>query len=279
MKAIFSLLALAAVPAVIAHNPHNAGFSRRHHHLERAVEEVALPRETGGLFEVDLSNNSTTHELGRRAFTNAKASWYKVGKGACGKTNVPSDFIVALNGAQFGNSYPGPNCFKKIKITYRGVTGIAEIRDKCPGCPYGGLDFSEGLFKHFSSLGAGIIYMQWEFVDGSSSGGGNDDDKPETTKTTKTTAKPTPQTTKTTTTTRKTSTTKHTSSTTKSSSSSDDKGDETKTETETETETSTSTSTSATPTATAPGNGEVLLQAVLQMGELLNAGSRVAQAS
>ncbi|KAH7092850.1 RlpA-like double-psi beta-barrel-protein domain-containing protein-containing protein [Auriculariales sp. MPI-PUGE-AT-0066] len=249
MKAIFSLLALAAVPAVIAHNPHNAGFSRRHHHLERAVEEVALPRETGGLFEVDLSNNSTTHELGRRAFTNAKASWYKVGKGACGKTNVPSDFIVALNGAQFGNSYPGPNCFKKIKITYRGVTGIAEIRDKCPGCPYGGLDFSEGLFKHFSSLGAGIIYMQWEF------------------------------TTKTTTTTRKTSTTKHTSSTTKSSSSSDDKGDETKTETETETETSTSTSTSATPTATAPGNGEVLLQAVLQMGELLNAGSRVAQAS
>lgn len=262
MKAIFGLLALAAVPAVLAANPHDVGFSRRHHHLERAPEPVSLPHETG-LAEYHEPNNST-HEFERRAFTNARSSYYKVGLGACGRRNVPSDFIVALNAPQFGSGYPGKHCFEKIRITYKGISAIAEIRDRCPGCGFGGLDFSEGLFAHFSPLSAGIIYTQWEFLSG---GGGGGDDQPTTTKSSST-HKPT---TTTTTTTRR-STTRHTSSTPSSSSSSshhtsDDDDEPTSTGSESPTST-------PTPTPTL-SNNDALLQAVLQMGELLGAGSRV----
>jgi len=59
--------------------------------------------------------------------------------------------------------------------------------DQCPGCPYGGLDFSRGLFRFFASEGAGIIYGEWDFVDGSSP-----DPSPDPPKTTTTTTKPSP---------------------------------------------------------------------------------------
>jgi hypothetical protein len=34
---------------------------------------------------------------------------------------------------------------------------------QCPGCPYGGLDLTEGLFKFFADESAGIIYGEWDF--------------------------------------------------------------------------------------------------------------------
>lgn len=33
--------------------------------------------------------------------------------------------------------------------------------DACPGCPYGGLDMSPGLFKYFASESVGVFYMNW----------------------------------------------------------------------------------------------------------------------
>ena len=90
---------------------------------------------------------------------------FSLGMGACGQYNQPGDFIVALNQDQFGSGYPGPHCFETITITYGGKTAHATIMDmvscccviwlrcslliicvKCPGCPFGGLDFSLGLF-------------------------------------------------------------------------------------------------------------------------------------
>ena len=59
--------------------------------------------------------------------------------------------------------------------------------DQCPGCPYGGLDFSRGLFRFFASEGAGVLYGEWHFTDGSAP-----DPSPDPPKTTKTTTKPTP---------------------------------------------------------------------------------------
>jgi hypothetical protein len=44
-----------------------------------------------------------------------------------------SDFIVALNAPQYGNGYPGPNCFKQIQISANGKTATATIMDQCPG--------------------------------------------------------------------------------------------------------------------------------------------------
>lgn len=42
---------------------------------------------------------------------------------------------------------------------------------QCPGCPYGGLDLSRGLFQHFASEDVGIVYGEWEFTDSSANGG------------------------------------------------------------------------------------------------------------
>jgi len=36
---------------------------------------------------------------------------------------------------------------------------------QCPGCPYNGLDLTEGLFGFFTDMGSGIIYGDWEFAD------------------------------------------------------------------------------------------------------------------
>ncbi|KAH9967836.1 hypothetical protein BC827DRAFT_1122648, partial [Russula dissimulans] len=65
---------------------------------------------------------------------------------------------------QFGSGYPGPNCFKEITISVDGKTTSAQIVDECPGCPYGGLDLTEGLFEFFASLGVGVLSGTWEFA-------------------------------------------------------------------------------------------------------------------
>ncbi|KAF9009390.1 RlpA-like double-psi beta-barrel-protein domain-containing protein-containing protein [Cyathus striatus] len=102
-----------------------------------------------------------------KRFSSARWSFYDVGLGACGQYNVESDFIVALNTDQYGSGYPGPNCFKTITMSYGGKTTTATIMDQCPGCPYGGLDLSRGLFKFFAAESVGIIYGEWSFSDSS----------------------------------------------------------------------------------------------------------------
>ncbi|CUA72320.1 hypothetical protein RSOLAG22IIIB_00986 [Rhizoctonia solani] len=106
------------------------------------------------------------HHVGRSNLQkryDGRATYYAVGMGACGQTNVPSDFIVALNSAQFGSGYPGPNCFKPITICKDGKCTGATIMDECPSCPYGGLDLSEGLFKYFADTSVGVFQMTWTF--------------------------------------------------------------------------------------------------------------------
>ncbi|KAH7924557.1 hypothetical protein BV22DRAFT_1012964 [Leucogyrophana mollusca] len=158
-SAMFGFLSLALPFAAAGDHGHH--WSRRH-------QEVAN-RARG---DVDLH---------KRSFSNSRFTFYDVGLGACGKNNVASDFIVALNVHQYGGGYPGPQCFKSITISYGGKTAQATIMDECMGCPYGGLDFSRGLFDYFSSESAGVIYGSWWFNDGSGGGGGDGGD-PQTTK-------------------------------------------------------------------------------------------------
>lgn len=49
-------------------------------------------------------------------------------------------------------------------MNYNGKTATATILDECPGCPYGGLDLSRGLFDFFASESEGVIYGSWDFV-------------------------------------------------------------------------------------------------------------------
>jgi hypothetical protein len=65
-------------------------------------------------------------------------------------SSVESDYIVALNSAQYGGGYPGPNCGRSITISYGGKTAVATIMDQCPSCGFGDLDLSRSLFNHFS---------------------------------------------------------------------------------------------------------------------------------
>ncbi|KAF9227871.1 hypothetical protein BS17DRAFT_726484 [Gyrodon lividus] len=99
-----------------------------------------------------------------KRFDNARFTYFADGLGACGATNQPSDFIVALNSAQYNG---GQYCFQMITITANGKTTQAQVTDECPGCPYGGLDFSQGLFEFFSDLSAGVLYGTWNFGSGS----------------------------------------------------------------------------------------------------------------
>jgi len=86
------------------------------------------------------------------------------GTTACGHNHGPNDFIVALNSPQFGTK-PGssPMCGKSITINCGGITATAVIDDQCPGCPPGGLDLTEGLFRHLSgnNMGKGVLSCDW----------------------------------------------------------------------------------------------------------------------
>lgn len=61
---------------------------------------------------------------------------------------------------------------------------------QCPGCGYGGLDFSQGLFQYFGSLDAGVLTGDWEI-------GSSDDSQPTSTTPTSTYTPPAPTTTST----------------------------------------------------------------------------------
>ncbi|CAE6515526.1 unnamed protein product [Rhizoctonia solani] len=157
----FSTLAVAAsLAAAVAADHGRSLHARSHHHVGRSN----LQKRYSGT-----------------------ATYYAVGQGACGQVNVASDFIVALNSPQYGSGYPGPNCFKPITICAKGKCVGATIMDQCPGCAYGSLDLSEGLFKQFASTDDGVFQMTWTF-----DGEGGDDSKPTTTST----KKPDPTTTK-----------------------------------------------------------------------------------
>jgi len=101
---------------------------------------------------------------GGQSFSGVRATWYQTGLGGCGIWNNPSDYIVALNFPMFGNKYPGPMCFKHITIEYQGKTAQAQITDACEICPgNGGIDMSEGLFRHFADPAGGVISVNWWF--------------------------------------------------------------------------------------------------------------------
>ncbi|KAK4705303.1 chorismate synthase, partial [Phenoliferia sp. Uapishka_3] len=164
--------ALAAFPK--AHRPRTI-HPAAHQKLSRHVVEDA----TGTGLQVREAD--ALHQLSKRGSTNARATYFAVsfvGLGACGITNSDSDFIVALNSAQYGDSGAiSSYCFKEITISYGGKSTTAQITDECPGCPYGGLDMSPSLFQYFASESVGVIYVTWELA-------GSSDDAATTTSTT-----------------------------------------------------------------------------------------------
>lgn len=65
--------------------------------------------------------------------------------GACGfvPSTVSNDSFVAINSIQ----YRAETCGKCIEVTYQSQCAEAVHVDKCPGCPFGGIDVSLSIFS------------------------------------------------------------------------------------------------------------------------------------
>ncbi|KIQ65409.1 hypothetical protein TR51_16035 [Kitasatospora griseola] len=96
-----------------------------------------------------------------------RATHYPVGLGACGQASVPSDLVVALSPAEFGNGYSAPHCFQSVWIQHGGTSIVATVLDRGPaGMPLHDLDLSLGAFM---ALGGdpkgGPIDVSWGYVE------------------------------------------------------------------------------------------------------------------
>jgi hypothetical protein len=98
-------------------------------------------------------------------------TWYDVGLGACGVTNVDGDHIVAISHVIFdaystGNPNTNPLCGKYVSIQGKdGQTHQAKVVDRCVGCVEGDLDLSHEFFNAVTSNGDGRVSgMSWSWA-------------------------------------------------------------------------------------------------------------------
>lgn len=129
--------------------------------------------------ESDLSSVSSTTSADPSSSSSSSGSgggsgrftYYNpsVGLGSCGNQNDDNSFTVAMNQAQYKSSM----CGQTITITVSGKSTQATIQDMCPGCPEGGLDLAEGLFKFFANTDVGVLEGSWTFASGSNTSSGS----------------------------------------------------------------------------------------------------------
>ncbi|SNX82602.1 uncharacterized protein MEPE_01308 [Melanopsichium pennsylvanicum] len=106
--------------------------------------------------------------------SSGQATYYAAGLGACGWTNSGSDFIVAMNAPEWNG---GSHCGQTVTITntQNGNTQKAQVADLCPGCSYGSLDMSTGLFSALNDgdMDAGVFPISWSFGSGAAASSNN----------------------------------------------------------------------------------------------------------
>ncbi|GAA5848680.1 hypothetical protein JCM8547_004594 [Rhodosporidiobolus lusitaniae] len=267
---------------------HHQRFDRVH---RSASLNTSLPLDSPTVFGGEASlatwgDEADQQRLAKRGYS-GRATFYATGQGACGAWNTDSDYIVALNADQYGDlGAVSKWCFQTITISYGGKSTQAKVMDACPGCPYGGLDMSPGLFKYFASESVGVFYMTWEAGDGAAQTTTTTTTQKKTTTTTSykptTTWTPTTTTTTwspeptTTTTTQPPPTTTTTTTTTTSSSSSSSSSSRTSSSSASSTS-GASSATSTTAPDTVGGNLDGVAQLVIALGNLVGAAAQAAQ--
>ncbi|CAF3951366.1 unnamed protein product, partial [Rotaria sp. Silwood2] len=101
------------------------------------------------------------------------ATYYSVSVGytACGTMHSDSEYIAALNAAQFDPYTPNGNpnrnslCGKLVNVVGPLGTVTVKIVDKCPGCKYGDLDLSEAAFRvAIGDFGIGRARITWKWL-------------------------------------------------------------------------------------------------------------------
>jgi len=115
----------------------------------------AAPHAPAGL-------SSRHNALQKRA--SGQFTYYAVGMGACGKQNVDSDYVAALNTPSWDG---GSHCFETVTITVNGITIQVQIVDRCESCGSSDLDLSSGAFHGLGGTDSqGVIFGTWNFGSG-----------------------------------------------------------------------------------------------------------------
>jgi len=92
--------------------------------------------------------------------------------GACGITNVDTDYICAVSEIMF-DSYPGyngvnpndnPVCGRKITAQYNGKPVTVTVTDRCTACAETDLDFSPSAFDSIADPSLGRIGITWTWA-------------------------------------------------------------------------------------------------------------------
>ncbi|SPO20265.1 related to B2-aldehyde-forming enzyme [Ustilago trichophora] len=171
-KLCVALVLASGLVGTLAEDSHH-----QHHEINyvRSLKHSRRSSSHQSHVERDDSSEAGPSTLTKRGPTYyGRATYYAAGLGACGNYNSGSDFIVALNAAQYGNMGQRSSwCGKTIAITYNGNTQYAQVQDACPSCPYGGLDMSEGLFRAFANPSVGVFQMSWSAADGGNNNNNN----------------------------------------------------------------------------------------------------------
>ncbi|KAH9478685.1 hypothetical protein JR316_0009143 [Psilocybe cubensis] len=126
------------------------------HRRESIAHKNRLPRA------IPISERNITSRSLEKRFDGARLTFYNAGLGACGKTNSDSEFVAAMNADQYAG---GAHCFESVTIIVGSKTQSAQIVDVCTGCPFAGLDLSQGLFEFFASTSVGVLTGSWNFAD------------------------------------------------------------------------------------------------------------------
>ncbi|KAI0786876.1 riboflavin aldehyde-forming enzyme [Abortiporus biennis] len=105
---------------------------------------------------------ATNYPLAKRASAPGRGTWFDVGLGACGKTNVNSDAIVAIPASVYSG---GSHCDQTVSIknNANGKSTTATVRDECPSCGSNDLDMSPSVFSSLGDLNAGVLDITWDF--------------------------------------------------------------------------------------------------------------------
>ncbi|KAM5543881.1 hypothetical protein V8D89_002498 [Ganoderma adspersum] len=125
-----------------------------------AAAIVALSATTSGFAKVHMSKSG------------GDATYYTPGVGSCGRNNVESDFIVAVDHATI-TSFPGaganpnlnPMCGRKMRVTHGKQSVVVTVVDTCPGCAVGSVDLTPAAFKKLGPLSVGRIHgVKWTLL-------------------------------------------------------------------------------------------------------------------
>ncbi|KAK8858920.1 hypothetical protein IAR55_003151 [Kwoniella newhampshirensis] len=119
------------------------------------------------LFAATAVIAAPAEELEKRKTHTGQATYFEVGLGACGWNNVDSDYIVAVNSAQYGLNGYGGNCGQSLIITNtdNGKSVTASVADECPTCSWGSLDLSPSLFAALTdgNMDLGVFPISWHY--------------------------------------------------------------------------------------------------------------------